>query len=142
MGRCINYLEKQEQAEAGKNSNDMIKPLYIAFLIFYVLTIASCYYRTPIANKIVGISPEIVENGTMDFGERKKIEKSYKVRKQITLVFIVASVLVCLLSLVVWKFSLFQPLQIPKIISIISGIIALAFIIANGIGFIPNPPIR
>lgn len=120
----------------------MIKPLYITLLIIYILTIASCIYRTPIANKIVNISPEIIENGTMDFGERKKIEQSYKVRKQITLGFIVASVLVCVCSLIVWKLGLFYPVQIPKIVSIISGLIALAFIIANGIGFVPNPPIR
>ncbi|MCB9333491.1 MAG: hypothetical protein H6574_20725 [Lewinellaceae bacterium] len=120
----------------------MIKSLYIGLLVIYILSFVGCIYRASIANKILNVSPEAIEYGSMDFEERKKIKQTYKLRKQITVGLIVTSVVVCLCSLIVWKLTLFYPIQIPKFVFIISGVIALTFIIANGIGFIPNPPIR
>ena len=118
----------------------MIKIIYFSVLLVY-LTLGVVYFsKFEISYRIVKVRPELVEKRSLTQDEVKALDRAYKIRVSISNVFIFASILIALISFALLKYDLFSPTWLLKVVLVISLLIGLILIIANGINFIPGPP--
>ncbi len=121
----------------------MLKILFISIVFIYVVIIGMWCCRFPISYKLTnGSYHNLVVYHDFTKAEREGVEKAYRIRKNISNILLLSSILLSLLSYATLRSHLFEPANFVKAIMIVSGIIALILILVNGIHFIPGPPIR
>lgn len=119
-----------------------LKYIYIVLVVLYIGIIAAWGIRYPLSHKIVGVKPDLIEERSLTHQEYKALEKAVKIRQWCSKTLLYFSLLVFIVSFFFLRNEWFEPAIIVQIIMIVSGVIALMLILANGINFMPGPPIR
>lgn len=120
----------------------MIKQLMVISVVLYTLVLGAYFVRFPISYRIAKVDPDVIKTRSLSFEEYNSLDKAEMIRKRISMVTLISSLILAIFSGVVWYFKLSDTAVLPKVMCIVSTIISLILILASSIGFIPGPPIR
>jgi|GEM_PF-6224514 hypothetical protein len=116
--------------------------IYLILIISYAIIFVAYCFKFEISYRIVQVRPEMVEKRSLSFDEYNRLNEADLIRRQVTLLLLMASAVVMVISITIWYFQLFKPTLLPKIVMVFSGLCALILAILNNIHFIPHAPIR
>lgn len=119
-----------------------IKIFYLLISVAYLLTIAIYFLRFEISYRFVNARPEILKERSLTFEEHKGLEKAQKIRNNISTAFLWFSLFVAITSGLIWYFKPIDLTIFLKAVFFMSIFWTLLLKIAQGIHFIPTPPIR
>jgi hypothetical protein len=121
----------------------VLKIAFTISLILYVGVIGIWCYRFPISYKLTnGSNHDLVVDHDFTEQEREGLGKAYHIRQVVSNILILSSILVSVGSYIILHTKHVRAKTGLKIVMYASGIIAVVFIMVNGIHFIPGPPIR
>jgi hypothetical protein len=114
---------------------------YIVLIIAYAIIIVTFFAKFEISYRMVGVRPELVQQRTLTLEENTLLNKAEVIRHTISFLLLSFSVIMAIISAIIWYFHLYKPLIIPKLVLGISILWALLLIIVNGIHFVPTAPV-
>ena len=119
-----------------------MKVIYIVVLFLYTIIGIVYLSRAEVSYRVVKVRPELVEERSLTQDEVAALDRAYIIRRTISTIFICCSIVIALFSFILLRYNLFTPVLLLKIVMWVSFLSALVLIIANGVHFIPGPPIR
>src|SRR5216684_3842170 len=101
----------------------MIKQLMVISIVLYTLVLGAYFVRFPISYRIAKVDPEAIKTRSLSFEEYNSLDKAEIIRKRISLITLISSLVVALFSSVVWYFKLSDTAVLQKVMCIVSIII-------------------
>ncbi|NML21489.1 hypothetical protein HHL16_11425 [Pseudoflavitalea sp. G-6-1-2] len=100
-------------------------------------------YRFPISYKLTNVTYHaLIVDHDLTQAERDGIGKAYQIRKNISTIFQVFSFVVWIGCFLLLRAQKIAPRWLARIIIYLAATAAIILTLADGIGFIPGPPIR
>ena len=121
----------------------MLKIVIKIILILYLGIISIWCYRFPISYRLTnGSNHDLVVDHDFTEQEREGVEKANYIRRIVSNTLMLSSVLVSVGSYIGLRKKWIRNEAIVKIVMYVSGFIAIALMLVNGLHFVPGPPIR
>lgn len=118
-----------------------IKIAYITILLLYIITGIAFFLKAEISYRIVKIRPELVEIRSLTYAEYEALNSTDVIKSVISKTFMYSSIFVFLISAVLLRYKLFNPILLVKIVSGISLFISVLLVLIDSINFIPTGPL-
>ncbi len=122
----------------------MIRRIYIATVILYIVIIGLWCFRYPISYSLTtGIDTDlIVKNRSLTPIEYRSLDKAYQIRGTISTDLLYSSLALSISSFFIIRRNILQPTPVVKPMMYLSAAITIIIVVVNSIGFVPHAPVR